>query len=308
MKAKKQKDPDVLSSLINLDHVSKQFSRRGNLSSAQFLYGEIAKRMSNQLKYMRIHPFVVLDAGCGYANGFFILKKLYPKATKYIGLDNCENILNLAKKRFLGFNFKSLMCNIVNRRLLHFLNSDLSKTSLNPEDIDLIWSNLALHWHPNPQLVFSEWRRILKINGLAIFSSFGFSTLKELREAVICAKLSTKSITFSDIHELGDSLIKAGLINPVLTREIITLTYESPKKLVKDMHILGGNPVKNRRKGLAGSSWINCLYTSLEKQRNKFGLIPITIEIIYGHAWKGNSYSSSDGLTKISINSLKNPI
>ena len=48
---------------------------------------------------------------------------------------------------------------------------------------DLIWSNLALHWHPQPHQVFQEWRRVLRVDGLLMFSCFGPDTFRELREA-----------------------------------------------------------------------------------------------------------------------------
>ena len=50
-------------------------------------------------------------------------------------------------------------------------------------DIDLVWSNLALHWHATPHDVLQEWSRILKLNGLVFFSCFGPATLQEVRAA-----------------------------------------------------------------------------------------------------------------------------
>ncbi len=289
-------------SLIDSVHVSKQFSRRGNLSNAQFLYSEIAGRMGYQLQYMRIEPDLILDAGCGYGDGYLLLHKFYPKA-KYIGIDNCLNLLNLAKKRFSS----SFPINLIRKHYSNpqFLEKDLSKTELPPEALDLIWSNLALHWHPNPRLVFSEWRRILRVNGLVIFSSLGIGSLHELQEAVLHSNSSTSFPIFLDIHNLGDILIDVGLENPVLNQDIITLQYRSPQKLLRDIHVLGGNPIKNRRKNLTSRLWFDRLCASLEEKRERSGIIPLTIEIIYGHAWKASCYSSSKGEVKFSINSIK---
>ena len=45
--------------------VPRQFARRGDLSDAQFLYGEVARRMLGRLQYIRVQPQAMLDAGCG---------------------------------------------------------------------------------------------------------------------------------------------------------------------------------------------------------------------------------------------------
>src|SRR5690606_9309047 len=52
---------------INTAHVAAQFARRGALSEAQFLYGEISQRMLERLAYIKINPTEILDAGCGTA-------------------------------------------------------------------------------------------------------------------------------------------------------------------------------------------------------------------------------------------------
>ena len=50
---------------IDPNHVARQFARRGDLSDAQFLYAEIAQRMDQRLKLIRLQPTEILDAGCG---------------------------------------------------------------------------------------------------------------------------------------------------------------------------------------------------------------------------------------------------
>ncbi|WP_234700746.1 hypothetical protein [Burkholderia contaminans] len=34
-----------------------------------------------------------------------------------------------------------------------------------------MWSNLALHWHSRPDAVLPEWQRVLRVNGLLMFST-----------------------------------------------------------------------------------------------------------------------------------------
>lgn len=65
---------------IETRHVKQQFDRRGDLGAAEFLYGEIARRMLDRLKLIRLEPAVVLDAGCGVGRRFAALRERYPKA------------------------------------------------------------------------------------------------------------------------------------------------------------------------------------------------------------------------------------
>ena len=54
--------------------VPRQFARRGDLSEAQFLYGEVARRMLGRLQYIRLAPRM-LDAGCGAGDNLPLLRE-----------------------------------------------------------------------------------------------------------------------------------------------------------------------------------------------------------------------------------------
>src|SRR5213079_2192422 len=105
--------------------------------------------------------------------------------------------------------------------------------------IDLVWSNLALHWHPQPDRVFAEWRRVLRVNSLLMFSCFGPDTLRELRAAFAEADLAPHVLPFVDMHDFGDQLVAAGFSTPVLDMETITVTYSTPQALLADVRALG---------------------------------------------------------------------
>ncbi|WP_154588600.1 methyltransferase domain-containing protein, partial [Bordetella pertussis] len=152
-----------------------------------------------------------------------------------------------------------------------FVRADLAASGLPPEQLDLVWSNLALHWHPEPHAVLAEWRRILKVGGLAMFSCLGPGTLRELREALADAGLRTATPTFVDMHDFGDLLVENGFADPVMDQETLTLTYETPQRLLEDVRALGGNPARDRRAGLAGRAWLDRLHAALEARRGPQG-------------------------------------
>ena len=293
---------------ISSAHVARQFSRRGDLSAAQFLYGEVAKRMAQRLRLIRLTPGQLLDAGCGAAQQFELLNERYPQA-RYIGQDHNPDLLAYAKKHVQPF-LPGAVRNWLNKlrgmdASVTWIHSDLSDTGLAPESLDLVWSNLALHWHPAPHDVLAEWGRILKLNGLVFFSCFGPATMQELRSALTTAGLQTATPHFVDMHDFGDLLIEKGFADPVMDQEVLTLTYPSAEKLLADVRALGGNPALGRKAGLAGKAWRNKLIKALESQRHADGTIHLTIEVAYGHAWRIGTLQTTPGETRISVSAIQ---
>ena len=288
---------------INPVHVCRQFARRSPLDAAQFLYGEVAQRMLQRLSYIRIAPGAILDAGCGAGHALEPLRARYP-ALDYTGLDHCAALLDVARERYIakpGFWQK-----LRNKPTppVQFLQADLAQSGLAPESLDLVWSNMALHWHAEPHEVLSEWRRILKPGALVMFSGLGPGSMAELRLAVNQAGLKTATPEFVDMHDFGDLLIERGFADPVMDQEILTLTYRSPEKLLEDMCILGGNPSLDRRQGLVGRGWRQRLLDALEAQRGNDGTIHLSLELAYGHAWRSAAHKTASGETRISIGSI----
>ena len=293
---------------ISTQHVTQQFSRRADLSAAQFLYGEVARRMDERLRLVRLQPARMLDAGCGAGQQFALLHQRYPDA-HYIGQDLNPQLLALAKKQVqaqLPGGLRQWMGRLTGQsKGVEWLQTDLAATGLAPESLQLVWSNLALHWHPAPHEVLAEWGRILGLNGLVFFSCFGPATMQELRLALTQAGLQTATPAFVDMHDFGDLLIEKGFADPVMDQEVLTLTYSTPEKLLEDVRALGGNPALGRRAGLVGRSWRKRLLDALEAQRGTDGKIHLTIEVAYGHAWRTGSLRSAPGETRISVSAIQ---
>ncbi|MDS1139294.1 methyltransferase domain-containing protein [Pusillimonas sp. SM2304] len=288
---------------INPAHVRQQFARRSPLDAAQFLYGEVAQRMLQRLSYIRIAPVTVLDAGCGAGHALEPLRARYP-TLDYAGLDNCAALLDVARERYVAK--PGLWQKLRNKPTppVRFVQADMASSGLAPESQDLVWSNMALHWHPEPHDVLSEWRRILKPGALVMFSCLGPGSLAELRSAIERAGLATATPEFVDMHDFGDLLIERGFADPVMDQEILTLTYRTPQKLLEDMRVLGGNPSMDRKQGLSGRAWQERLLNALEAQRGHDGTIHLSLEVAYGHAWRSAAYQAMPGETRISVGSI----
>ncbi len=292
---------------LNSAHVALQFSRRGDLSAAQFLYGEVARRMDERLRLVRLQPEQILDAGCGAGQQIALLHSRYPTA-RYIGQDHSTTLLGLAQQKAKKHFSTSLRQRFAQWRgasaNTKWLTTDLAHTDLVPESLDLVWSNLALHWHAAPHDVLQEWGRILRVNGLVFFSCFGPATCQEVRAAAQQAGLKTVTTIFVDMHDFGDLLIEKGFADPVMDQEVLTLTYATPEKLLADVKALGGNPSVGRRPGLLGRDRYQALLAALETQRKKDGRLHLTVEVAYGHAWRSSTLRAASGETRINVSAI----
>jgi len=77
--------------------------------------------------------------------------------------------------------------------------------------------------------------------------------------------------------------------------ERLTLTYASPKALLDDWRASESNNLLVRHRGLRGRAYLASLEAALEQQRDPAkGRIPLTVELIYGHAWRMAKRSSSE--------------
>jgi malonyl-CoA O-methyltransferase len=161
---------------------------------------------------------------------------------------------------------------------------------------DMVWSNLSLHWTNAPQAVFSEIRRVLKPDGVLMFSTLGPDTLKELRACFAATDRFVHVNRFVDLHDLGDMLVKARFADPVMDMEALTLTYEDLRALLRDLKAGGaGNLNSGRNPGLSGKTGLGRVRDAYERYRQS-GRLPATFEIVYGQAWRtGTEQRVEDG-------------
>ena len=165
----------------------------------------------------------------------------------------------------------------------------------------MAWSNLALAWAPDPLRAFAEIGRVIASGGLLMFSSYGPDTLKELRAAFATVDAGTHVHPFIDMHDLGDMLVASGFVAPVMDMETILLTYENFEGLARDLRLSGqSNMTRDRSKGLQGRKRFSAMRIAYETAR-KEGRLPATIEVIYGHAWRGEPRIAKDGRAIIQL-------
>ena len=153
----------------------------------------------------------------------------------------------------------------------------------------MVWANMALHMSAQPQALIARWHRALSMDGFLMFSWLGPDSLKELRPLYREQGWGEPAHAFTDMHDWGDMLVAQGFAEPVLDMEHITLSYETPERLLQDLRGLGRNLNVGRFKGLRGRAWYQKLKQALAyhlADPADAGRLKLTFEVIYGHALK----------------------
>jgi malonyl-CoA O-methyltransferase len=243
--------------------------------SAAVLAREIGRRMAERLTLVRLAPRRFADLGCATGDGVRTLQYSYPDALP-LAVDFAHPMLATVRARSSWWARQR-------GRAPRCLNADVRALPLADDCLDLVWSNLMLHWLTAPddlRRAFAELYRVLATGGLLQFAMLGPDTLKELRAAAEKVGAGWTAPNFPDMHDIGDMLLAAGFADPVMEMEMLTLTYATPRAFLADQRQLGV------RTGLLGKqSWQQWrrVFAAWERVADA---LPARFEIVYGHAWK----------------------
>lgn len=153
--------------------------------------------------------------------------------------------------------------------------------------VQMLWSNMQLHMAADPQALLRRWHEALAVDGFLMFSCLGPDTLRELRAAYAAAGWPPPCHEFTDMHDWGDMLVQGGFAEPVMDMERITLSFDTPQRLLQELRELGANLHAQRFPGLRGRRWRERLHAVLDEHlRGADGKLALTFEVIYGHALK----------------------
>ncbi len=260
---------------IDRRQVRRSFARAAeSYDEAGILQAEVRRRLLERLDWLALEPRRILDLGSGTGLALAPLTARYPQA-EVIGLDLTPAMLQVARARpWTG----GLIC------------ADAASLPFPDQSFDLIFSNLAIHWSPALDAVLAEVRRVLRHPGVFTFTTPGPGSYRELRRAWLAVDEAPHVLPFPEMHALGDGLLQAGLAEPVLDTETLTLRYRDFGGLVADLRATGTtNASGGRRAGLMGRQAWSSLVAAYEENRDVDGLLPATVEVVYGQAWSAGA-------------------
>ena len=243
--------------------------------SVAALQPTVGNTLLQRLAGIRLQPQTILDLGCGTGQASLRLQSTYPTA-QIIAFDKAAAMLKQGQYKAPS----------VHNARLHWLNGEAESLPFRNHSIDLVYSNLMLHWSNDFAGTLSEIKRILKPNGLLLFTLVGTDTLKELRSCWAQADNRPHVHVFPDLHDIGDILTQVNFSDSVLDIEHFTLRYATVVDLMRDLKQLGAqNTATERHRALTSKKALRTVVDAYECFRDSQGKLPATWEIVYGHAW-----------------------
>jgi len=168
---------------------------------------------------------------------------------------------------------------------------------------ELLWANMTLHMAADPQTLIAQWHETLAVDGFLMFSCLGPDTLTQLRELYRRLGWPPPAHEFTDMHDWGDMLVAAGFAEPVMDMERISLTFQTPERLLQELRGLGRNLHPARFAGLRGRQWQAQLRAALAATP-----LQLDFEVIYGHAFKPRPKLMMRGETVLSLAQMRDAL
>ena len=236
------------------------------------LQRETADELLERLAGVRVDPARVVDLGCGTGHATRALQRMYRKA-QVIGVDFAPAMVARTRGGPRLARRPLALC------------ADVRRLPLADASVDIAFSNLTFQWVDDPVALFGEVRRVLRPGGVLMFSTFGPDTLAELRLAWSAIDDGVHVSRFPDMHDVGDALLAAGLIDPVMDIDRQQRAYDDLRRLMQAIKALGAqNAARGRPRGLTGKGVLDRLEQAYSV-RDSADRPLATWELVFGHAW-----------------------
>ena len=265
-----------------------------NFAEHDFLYREMGQRLCDRLEYIKRKFPLALDLGAH--NG--VLAEILE------GRGGIENLVQMELSEPLLSGAKNIRL-VGDEELLPFAENSF----------DLVISVGSLHWVNDLAGTLIQIQRSLKPDGLFLAIFFGGQTLHELRASFEKAEMefrggvSPRISPFIDVQAAGSLLQRAGFALPVVDSEILTVEYNHPLKLMKELRGMGEtNTLHECEKNFTPCSLImSAVDNYLRDFSNEQQRIEASFELITLTGWKPHSSQqkpSNRGSGKVSISQV----
>lgn len=240
-----------------------------SFDGANFIHTETCSGLIERLSPLVIDAALIVDLGSATGAGSRRLAGAFRKA-RILSVDRSAAMLRAARRNRSRF---SRVREVV---------ADALQLPLPTGAVDLVFANLLLPWIDDLPGCFAEIARVLRKGGVFAFATLGPDSLAVLRHAWGAADPSPHVRAFADMHDVGDALVHAGLAEPVLDTDRLTVTYGDSQALFRDLTASGArNCLSGRRASLTGKTRFRAMQQALEGP----GPLAVELELVYGHAW-----------------------
>lgn len=271
--------------------------RLARVDRAPWLHGEVANRMAERLSIVLVKPQAVLDWWGFSGAGSTLLAKAYAFAQHFV-VEPTEPLRERSRHAT-----KAPWWSV--RHWRGPAAQVMAPDDVLPASVQLVWANMMLHASVDPAALIARWHRALAVDGFVMFSCLGPGTLRELRELYRRMGWPPAMADFVDMHDLGDMLVHAGFADPVMDQEVLTLSWDTPQALLRELRSLGANASPDRFAGLRTPRWRDRLLAELRAMAAPDGRIQMQFEVAYGHAFKAAPRVPLNAETTVSLDTMR---
>lgn len=217
----------------------------------------VGKILLNELKNYDLKNKTILDLGAGTGYLSRCIQKQYPD-NHLLVVDMVESMLILSQ---LHLQNASLIC------------ADVENMPLKSESIEIIISNMVLHWCASLKSALREQYRILKSNGMLIFSILGEQSMVALKNAWSKIDDNTHVNIFPTLNIVKSSCLSSGFSIALLNRQIIKKNYDDVFELMYHLKRVGSKNISaNKPRSLMNKQRI--------KKLNEYYQNPLCYDVI----------------------------
>ncbi|MDH3531291.1 MAG: methyltransferase domain-containing protein [Gammaproteobacteria bacterium] len=263
---------DENASLATAD-VQRRFDQAApHFDDADFVHAVTRDGLLHRLQPMLVEPGTVVDLGAATGSACQYLSRRFGRS-RVMAIDLSLDMLRQLRHKQARFSKTAAV------------QANATALPLGDQSVAVIFANLLLPWIDDPAAFFREVARVLKKGGLLLFSTLGPDSLLELRKAWASVDTAAHVNRFPDMHDIGDAAVRAGLRDPVLDVDRLTVTYENPAAVFRDLTAAGArNCLRQRPRSLVGKGRFASMSQALADAGNDT-VIRLDLELVYGHCW-----------------------
>jgi malonyl-CoA O-methyltransferase len=265
--------------------ISRQFNR--SAAGSYDKHANVQHTMADQLSQTLINEFIpkanpalnILEIGCGTGALTERLADDWPNAMIH-ALDIAPAMINVAKHRF---GIVSKPSNI------RFVLADVENWAPNVSSnaFDIIVANACFQWLSQPKETLIHLRRLLRSEGILVFTTFGPDTFQELHESFKTVYLASGQVpqrhglTFKSTLEWKCLLEEAGFTSIQVASSIQTEVFTSVREFLHSVKAVGASTTEAAiTRGISSRSLFTSMYKEYENKFSMPGGIAATYELL----------------------------
>ncbi|MBT8091915.1 MAG: methyltransferase domain-containing protein, partial [Gammaproteobacteria bacterium] len=237
--------------------------------AADFVHAVTRQGIFARLEPLLLDAATVLDLGAATGNATALLKRRF-RGAQVVSVDLSHSMLRRCASKRRWWSRASEV------------QGDAAHLPFAENSFDVVFANLLLPWIDTPAIVAAQVARVLRKDGLFAFATLGPDSLAQLGRAWAVVDGGVHVNQFPDMHDIGDELLRAGLSAPVLDVDRLSVRYDDPQKLFRDLTATGArNALQQRKRSLLGKAKFGQMIDALTGEQ----VVEIDLELVYGHCW-----------------------